>query len=565
MMPLHRRKSDRDMKISKQRENINKFYNVLDVLLIIIVAISVILFILYPMWMVMVKSVNIDGIYSLDIYKNLIKNSTKLITNSLMVAISTTVLTTIMTVIISVYASLTKKWVGRLINLTLMLTMISPPFVTSLSYITLFGKRGFITHDILGLTLNTYGFYGIVLMQSLGFISLSSILLIGIIKSLNSDTIQSARDLGADTGSIIFDIIIPMIRPGILVVAVLAFVRSLADFSTPAIIGGSYNTLAAESYFSVIAYSNLNRAAAINTLIFIPALIGFLIFRHYMNRLPMMGGSTTGSDGLNLPRSGKIYRIFGVLTLLFLFILIMQYGSIFISAITKKTRGVMYFTLDNIVESKNHINTTIFRSIGYSLIAAVGGTAIGYLLSYYREIRKVRLMKVIDFIATMPYIIPGTFFGLGYILAFNDYPLPLTGTATIVILNVLFKQLPFSTKIADSTIKQIRPESIDSCKDLGGHEMNVLKDIMIPSSKPGFFLSFINNFTATMTTVGSIIFLVYPGQKLATLIMFDVIQSGKYRIGAVIACLLILVVMLFNISFYLLFLSDKKKTKQSSN
>lgn len=549
----------------KRRDGINRILNVVDKLLIFFVTASVILFILYPMWMVMVKSVNINGELTFDMYKSLLSKNSRLIYNSLIVAISTTVLTTVMTVIISVYASIANKWVSRLINLTLMLTMISPPFVTSLSYITLFGRRGFITHDILGLTLNTYGFYGIVLMQSLGFISLSSILLIGIIKSLNTDIIQSARDLGADTGSIITDIIIPMIRPGILVVAVLAFVRSLADFSTPAIIGGSFNTLAAESYFSVIAYSNINRAAAINTLIFIPALIGFLIFRHSMEKLPMVGASTTTTSESELPRSGTLYYIFGILTFLFLFALIMQYGSIFLSAITKKQKGVMYFTLDNIKESKNHINTTIFRSISYSLIAAIGGTAIGYLLSYYREIRELKWMKAVDFIATMPYIIPGTFFGLGYILAFNDYPLPLTGTAAIVIINVLFKQLPFSTKIADSTLKQIRPESIDACKDLGGHEMNVLKDVLIPSSKPGFFLSFINNFTATMTTVGSIIFLVYPGQKLATLIMFDVIQSGKYRIGAVIACLLILVVMLFNVSFYLLFLSDRKTLKNKTS
>ena len=547
----------------KNREGINRILNIVDKVLIFVVTASVITFILFPMWMVMVKSVNIGGEFSLSMYKSLLMKNSKLIYNSLIVAVSTTVLTTIMTIIISVYASIANKWVSRFINLTLMLTMISPPFVTSLSYITLFGRRGFITHDILGLTLNTYGFYGIVLMQSLGFISLSSILLIGIIKSLNMDTIQSARDLGADTSSIITDIIIPMIRPGILVVAVLAFVRSLADFSTPAIIGGSFNTLAAESYYSVIAYSNINRAAAINTLIFIPALIGFLIFRHSMEKLPMVGGSTTASES-KVPRSGILYYVFGVFTFLFLFALIMQYGSILLSAITKKQRGVMYFTLDNIIESKNHINTTIFRSIGYSLIAAIGGTAIGYLLSYYREIRKLKWMKAVDFIATMPYIIPGTFFGLGYILAFNDYPLPLTGTAAIVIINVLFKQLPFSAKIADSTLKQIRPESIDACKDLGGHEMNVLKDVLVPSSKPGFFLSFINNFTATMTTVGSIIFLVYPGQKLATLIMFDVIQSGKYRIGAVIACLLILVVMLFNISFYLLFLSDKKPLKNKT-
>lgn len=55
-----------------------------------------------------------------------------------------------------------------------------------------------------------------------------------------------------------------------------------------------------------------------------------------------------------------------------------------------------------------------------------------------------------------------------------------------------------------------------------------------------------------MTTVGSIIFLVYPSQKLATLVMFDVLRSGKTRIGAVIAVLLMLIVVAVNLLFTLL-------------
>jgi len=54
-----------------------------------------------------------------------------------------------------------------------------------------------------------------------------------------------------------------------------------------------------------------------------------------------------------------------------------------------------------------------------------------------------------------------------------------------------------------------------------------------------------------MTTVGSIIFLVYPSQKLATLVMFDVLRSGKNRVGAMIAVLLMLIVVGVNLLFML--------------
>lgn len=58
-----------------------------------------------------------------------------------------------------------------------------------------------------------------------------------------------------------------------------------------------------------------------------------------------------------------------------------------------------------------------------------------------------------------------------------------------------------------------------------------------------------NNFNATMTTVGSIIFLVYPSQKVLTLVMFDVINSGKYNVASVIALLIIIICLSFNLLF----------------
>lgn len=186
----------------------------------------------------------------------------------------------------------------------------------------------------------------------------------------------------------------------------------------------------------------------------------------------------------------------------------------------------------------------------YSFISGVLGAILGLLIGYYLEIRKLRFMHVIDFIATMPYIIPGSFFGIGYILAFRGAPFYLTGTATLVVLNVLFKQLPFASKIGTEASNQISLDTINSVKDLGGTDLDALKDVVFPMSKNNLFIAFANSFTATMTTIGSIIFLVYPGQKLATLVMFEVIQSGKYNVGSVIAVLIIFITMTVNLFMY---------------
>jgi iron(III) transport system permease protein len=72
-------------------------------------------------------------------------------------------------------------------------------------------------------------------------------------------------------------------------------------------------------------------------------------------------------------------------------------------------------------------------------------------------------------------------------------------------------------------------------------------------------VGFINNFTTTMTTIGAIIFLIYPGQKVATLSLFDAISSGEYGVGALIATILIIITMIVNISFSKLILGGGGK------
>lgn len=520
----------------------------LDRLLIAIIYISILLFILYPFLCVFYRALFVDGSFNINMLNNFLTNDLKLLTNSLKTAVLSTVISTVTAVCVGVFYLVSGRRTRKTINLIMMLTMISPPFVTSLSYITLFGRRGFITHDILGLTVNTYGMWGIVLMQSLGFISLNCLVVTGALSRINSKIIYSARDLGADTTSVIKDIVIPMLKSTILIIALLTFVRSLADFTTPAIIGGNFNTMATEAYMSMVAYGDITRASVINVVLFIPALLVFIIYRKNIKNTDM-NESGEIEEGI-LSKSGIPYRIMKLVSITFIFLILLQYASIFLSAFTKKQMGVSYFTLQNFIDARAHISGAFVRSAVYSLISGLFGAILGILMGYYLEIRKLRFMGFIDFVAMMPYIIPGSFFGIGYILAFRGAPFFLTGTATIVALNMLFKQLPFSSKIGIEASNQISSETINSVKDLGGTDFDVIKDVVMPMSRNSLFVSFANGFTATMTTVGSIIFLVYPGQKVATLVMFDVIQGGKYSVGSVIAILIILMTMAVNVIFY---------------
>lgn len=95
----------------------------------------------------------------------------------------------------------------------------------------------------------------------------------------------------------------------------------------------------------------------------------------------------------------------------------------------------------------------MLRSVEYALIVSIAGTVFAMLFAYYMDRRRIIGRSLFDCLATLPYMLPGTCFGIGYILAFNHAPLKLTGTALIVLANMLFKQLPTSTKICTASAR----------------------------------------------------------------------------------------------------------------
>lgn len=529
----------------------------------LLVTVGILGFILYPYASIFIQSFQEGG----QSWASFLKTEPQLLENSLFVAILTMLFTVLMSVALTVFfAFISTKW-QKMLRLFLLVTMVAPPFVTSLAYITLFGRRGMITYDLLHLMFNPYGAHGIILMETLSFTSLNALLLIGLMQQLEPSVLNSARSLGAKTDALIRDMILPMLRPGIVVVALISFIRSLADFQTPTIIGGSFKVLASEGYFAVISAGDIHRAALINLTLSIPALIGFFLYVRYEGHLTTQHhGLAVGSSPFPLRKKGWFFPITGILAILFYGALLLQYGSILLNAVTEKQMGHMFFSLQPLLDSRMYIDGTILRTMGYALIAGFLGSLISFLIIYYSQVRHSKWMKFMELIGTFPYILPGTFFGLGYLYAFSKPPLQLTGLSLIVILNVIFKQVAFATKAAKAAVAQVEPTYFKTVHDLGGTTVNEWKDVFFPMTKRGFALTFLNGFISTMTTIGSIIFLIRPGQKVMTIVMFDVVQRGEYQVAAVIACLIILIcLMVAGVVFLLLSLSERSSQNVSKS
>ena len=518
--------------------------------ILLLIVISLLVFILYPIVMVISTSVYQNGVFTFNNYKNLLSTGNlKLIKNSLFVSTLSSIFGTFFALCITIFTYLQNEKIKRIIYQSLMLTMISPPFVSALALIMLFGRRGLITHTLLGLSVNPYGWQGIVLLQTIGHISFASIMLISTLDSIDRRQILASRDLGASPMETLINIILPASFPGIMSVLFLQFTMNLADFGTPIIIGGKFKVLATEAYMTIFSAIDLGKAAAISVLLIPPAVIAFYFYRRNMAKTDNSaeGVKSVGGENYEFNLPPIIKFLLSLVTVTFFILMFLKYANIFLSAVSINNSGKLVFTLRHFYEVKLEYMAPLYRSIVLAVSSGIISSVLGILLSYYINRRKIPMMKYMEFIASLPYIIPGIFFGLGYILAFKNKPLLLTGTTAIVILNCTFRHISVANKAANAAFTTIDMKIEDAARDLGASRIRILNSIIFPLLKPAFLSSFINTFTACMTTVGAIIFLVSPRNLVSSIVMFKQISDGQYGLGAVMASFLIIITVSVNL------------------
>ena len=214
------------------------------------------LFILYPLAILLVDSFVGDGTFGIGVFQRIFKipTFTTAITNTLKVGFLVGILSALIGLLfayVEVYVRM-GKLVGGLFKVVSMLPVVSPPFVLSLSMIMLFGKAGIITRFLLGIYDNSvYGFWGIVIVQTLTFFPVCYMMLKGLLKNIDPSLEEAARDMGASRWKVFTSVTLPLMLPGLGNAFLVTFIESIADFANPMIIGGSYDTLATTIYLQI--------------------------------------------------------------------------------------------------------------------------------------------------------------------------------------------------------------------------------------------------------------------------------------------------------------------------
>ena len=212
-----------------------------------------VLFVVYPLAQVLYKSVlasnTSDITFTMDYFQKFFarKYYWSTLVNSFYVTVASTLLASLIGLPMAYLLRSYKVPGSKYLNILIVISYLSPPFIGAYAWIQLLGRNGVVTqllNELLGVTYGgVYGFAGIVLVFTLQSFPLVYIYVSGALKNLDNSLNEAAESLGCGRVERIWRIIIPLIMPTLLASSMLVFMRVFADFGTPMLIGEGFKTL----------------------------------------------------------------------------------------------------------------------------------------------------------------------------------------------------------------------------------------------------------------------------------------------------------------------------------
>ena len=528
---------------------------------------SMCLFIVYPFYTILTKSVFSSKVEGLTLY-NFVRFFTKpyyyqTLIRSLVVCGITVLTTTLIGVPIAYVMTRYNVPGKQLLHIFIIMSLMSPPFIGAYSWIVLMGRNGLVANlfRTFGMTAPTiYGRGGIIFVFTLHLFPYIYLYTSGAMNSIDSSLEEAAENLGMNKLKRIWTITLPVILPSILAGCVMVFMTALADFGTPMLLGEGYTVLPVLVYNEYMSESAVDpyMASSLSVIIVCCSLAVLAFQKLVIDKRNYQMSSLRPPQETELhgwKRIAVSLPIWIVVFLAFLPQIVVVCQSFLERSFSGVVKGI---NLNNYAAILSRLGRNIRNTYVFSFIAIIFIVIMGILVSYVLVRKKGKVANLIDTLIMFPYVIPGSVLGIGLIVAFNRKPVILVGTAAIMIISYVVRKLPYTVRSGSAFLYQMDPFVEEASINLGVSPMKtfftVTARMMLPGVMSGAVLSWITCINELSSSI-----MLYSGKTstIAVAIYQEVVRMSDGT-AAALATILTLTTI---ISLLIVFRLTKGKVK----
>lgn len=518
------------------------------VLVSLIILALYLLFLIYPMFNVLRRSVaDEQGHLTLQYFVKFFSQSYYLSTlrNSFKVSLATTAISLLLGVPLAYLYNMYEIKGRKFLQIVIVLCTMSAPFIGAYAWILLLGNNGVITVALKGLGIkigSIYGFGGILLSMSTRLFPLAFMYVSGAMQNVDNSLLEASANLGCTGIKRFWKIGVSLCMPAILASALMVFMRAFADFGTPLMIGEGYHTFPVEIYNQFVGETgtNYNFAAAISVIAIIITAIVFLVQKFANSKFQFTMNALHPIERKKAKPLGNVLIHLYAYGLVFISMLPQLY-LIYTSFRNSSKSGIAFVDGYSFMNYKNafaRMNNTIFNTVMIGVVTLVTIVLLAILISYLVVRRKSVLNNTIDTMSMLPYIIPGSVVGIALVTSFNTGWMTLTGTAVIMIIAMCIRRIPYTIRSSVATLQQIPMSIEEAAISLGTSKVKTFFQITVPMMSSGIIAGAILSWVSVITELSSSIMLYSVKTTTLTLMVYTLVNRGTYGQAAAVSTIL---------------------------
>lgn len=489
-------------------------------------------FLVYPVLLLLVKSIQTDGGAGFGNYVEIFqtKGFLKSVVNSFGVSALSAVLTTILAFLMAYtinYTNLPRTYKKAVKSLAV-LPMLLPTITYGFAIIYSFGKQGFFTRLIGKQLFDIYGIIGLVIGYVIYTLPISFLLINNTMGYIDKKYMVVSKVMG-DGGFSTFKETILRPLVGTLVVSFIqCFFLCFTDFGIPASVGGRFEVVASVLYNQMLgSVPDFNNGAVVAMIMLLPSVVSILVIQ-YLERYNIRYSKVSLIE--NEKNTGRDILCAVGTTIVILAVLAI-FAVIFIVPFVKGWPYDMTFTTEHVasVFADSSLVAVYENSLYTAGLTAVFGTLMAYgaALVTARSEMSGKAKKVIESIASVTNTVPGMVLGIAFMLGFTGTSLQNTFAIMIICNLVHFFATPYT--MMKNSLSKMNLSWEKTAKLMGDSWMKMLIRIITPNTAASLIEVFSYYFVNAMVTVSAVIFLAGARTMVITTKIKELQHFAKFN------------------------------------
>jgi iron(III) transport system permease protein len=387
----------------------------------------------------------------------------------------------------------------RVLGSLVALPVVLPPLVGVIAFLFLYGESGFVARGIQAVfrleesPWRLAGPAAVLLVHAYTMYVYFYLFTRAGLARLDAALLEAAAGLGARPRTVLTRVTLPLLRPALTGAALLTFMTSLASFSAPYVFGGGFRVMTTQ-----IVASKLNGdipAAMVETVTLAAvALIGLaLLQKSETGRVVAGGGRGVAPARRRLGRSRRFVAGFGWVLAA---ILLLPHATLLLVSLVPRSTWTIEI-LPPVLNLSNYAALfseperlrPLVNSLWMAVAATAGALVLGFAAARLAVRGRTPLGGTLETLLTIPWALPGTVFAVALSATFSVHApwvgrFVLVGTAAILPLGYLVRNLPLTGRAAFGGFRQLDPALDEAASSLGAGWWKRLSRVDLPLLAP---------------------------------------------------------------------------------